>query len=161
MIARRKPLAEFCAALLLLVAGSAVGQTPVETVEGEFRVLVEDRFDRGIAIEHYALETNTGTVPLEFSTSQAARSIGPGSRIRVSGSRSGGRLRVATSETLASKSAVAVASGAAIGVRRIVMLLLTFRNDPKLPADETTARQTLAILNQYYEEASYGQFSAA
>ena len=148
------------AALLVLMSTSVVGQRVTETLEGTFQIVVEDRFEQRMAIEHYALETSTGTVPLEFPDSSAASAVGPGSRIRVSGTRSGGRLRVASSEVLITRSRTA-ASNRAIGVRHVAIFLINFKNDRSQPIDDATAAQTLADLNRFFQEASYDQLSVS
>ncbi len=140
--------------LILLCSFPALSQT-LDTLEGTLIQVVEDRFDRQTAITHYALQTPAGYVDLTLSDPQIVQGIPSGSRVRVSGSRSGSRFNVHTKLSVLSPAATPVTTG----VRKIAILLVNFNNDRSQPVDVPLATKTLATINRYFQETSYGLLS--
>jgi uncharacterized protein (TIGR03437 family) len=151
-----------CIVGFLLAAGILSGQTGIgsgpEIIEGDFRIVVEDRFDRRIAIMHYQLQTSAGSQELIFSESQTGQDIPSSSRVRVTGKHFRGKFMVGTTEIL--RRAESVSPNTFSGVRKIAVILVNYTDDQSEPVDQSTMNQALTIVNQYWQEASYGQYGA-
>ena len=146
------------------------------TVEGFFQAAVEDRFSQGTSVTHYALKTPAGHYALVFPDTRMAKGILSGSRVRVRGQISGSSFTVnkvpATSGPALIPRAVdgfraditmlrSPAAVATTGVRKIAIVFVNYTDDQSQPMTLAVASQGVSLLNQYFQEVSYGKLSAS
>jgi uncharacterized protein (TIGR03437 family) len=147
-------------------------QNADETLEGVIRMMVEDRFDQGIAINHYQLETAAETLELVFPDGAPIADALPGSRVRVAGRRAGGRFiigsRIADEKTGSGPSAnlamlqpEQAQPARVVGTRRIAVLLANFNDDTREVINSTEAARAIQLTSAYYAENSYQQFAVS
>lgn len=173
----------------IAVGGSAIAADPgtpgsrTTTLDGTLRVVHIDDFAGGNGRDAFLLETATETLPLEIS--------GPvpeelsGARVRVRGTRAGGRVRVALGRDPASltrlraaptrrTSVVLAADGqtvfladtvevAASAARNVAVILFNFSDDTSQPYTPATANAVMFTsansVKNYFEEESRGAVS--
>jgi hypothetical protein len=138
---------------------------------GELGIYVEDRFELHFSATHYTLKTSSGSVELVFPSPRDVQDLTPGSDIEVTGHRQGGRFVVAddaasATNAIVSRPGVKVLRRAALkpreaafGQRKIAVILVNYLNQTSQPITMDQAASFLNTVNQYYQEASYQQYS--
>jgi len=149
---------------------SAIAPQPV-SLDGVFEQVIEDHFSEGTSVTHYGVNTSAGHYTLIFPDPRMAEGILSGSRVHVNGITAASSVRVnkipATSESSSVPRAVgglhadifvlsAPASTVTSGIRKIAILLVNLSDDRSQPMTQAIANQTIATLNQYFQESSYG-----
>lgn len=143
---------------------------PTETLRGQLGIYIEDRFEQHFTATHYTLQTSSGNIELTFPSPRDAEGLTPGSDIEVTGHRHGSRFIVA--DDVAAMSAAISRPGlkalrradlrprdTAVGQRKIAIILINYLNQTTQPISSAQATAMLQTVNQYYQEASYQQYS--
>ena len=149
------------AGLLMLLLGGvtesvhaqSIASGILEEIEGELEILHEDS-DRG-SRNHYFLKTREGKLALNFEKDPPTH-LPSGSRVRVRGERTNNLIALGSGGQ--SVQTVAAATPSTLGERRIIVILVNFRNNTSQPYTVTFATDVFFhTTNNFFLESSYLQ----
>lgn len=126
-------------------------------MDGTLLPVIQDQPNRRSAVTQYVLQTPTGSLDLVPVNQQIFQGIKAGSRVRATGMQSGAKLMLNTAPDILS-APMAIAT---IGVRKSAISFVNYSDNQSQPISQATASQGLVLLNQYFQEVSFGQLSAS
>ena len=153
---------------LMAPAGAAgAGQANRETVTGVLEAYYVDDFDGHDADDgpQFDLRTADGTIPVRFAGRGPTRLVG--SRVTLTGTRSGGALRVATSSAGADLRVRAAAGhiDAAPDAHTFAVVLMNFTDITTQPWSKSTVASAIAggssSMKSFFEQESKGDMSVS
>ena len=156
--------------ILALMLGCSVAPAEPETVSGVFQVVVVEGLGETAPSSteslQYSLLTGTESLRLIFEDPKDAEKIPSGSRVEVTGYRTGKQLTVPVGSDAKARpnphirTMSAAPAPKTVGQRNVAVLLVNFQNDQSQPVDSTTVgSQVFGDTNSYYQENSYGNLS--
>ena len=141
----------------LVFVNDSATRPRVESVQGVVRAVVEDRFEQRASHTYYSISSKGDSIPIAFPTAAVRAAVRTGKPVTLEGFRDSGRFYPRVTEIAEPEATTAPL--AAFGVRRVAVILVNYLNDSDQPITLAQATSMLATVNQFYQEASYQQFS--
>jgi hypothetical protein len=142
---------------VLVFVNDSATRPPVESVQGVVRAVVEDRFEQRTSRTYYSISAKGASIPIAFPTAAVRGAVRTGKPVTLEGFRGSGRFYPRMTAVAAAEDTTAPL--AAFGVRRVAVILVNYLNQTSQPITQDQAASLMTTVNQYYQEASYQQFS--
>jgi uncharacterized protein (TIGR03437 family) len=142
--------------VIVFVADRA--ERPVMTsFRGRVIAIAEDRFDSHLSRTHFAVLSNGDYLPIIGAGAHVRALAQAAGEVTLEGWKSSGRF--CPREEPPERPESVAAPIAATGVRKVAVVLINYLNQTMQPFTAAQATALMTTVNQFYKEASYGQFS--